>query len=68
VYIGKVIWKKLIAGTLMMLVILALNPFGNPGIIKLGIQFVLGAGTYLATLFIMKDDSVGLLKKILGRG
>lgn len=52
----------------MMLVILALNPFGNPGIIKLGIQFVLGAGTYLATLFIMKDDSVGLLKKILGRG
>ena len=68
VYIGKVIWKKLIAGTLMMLVILALNPFGNPSIIKLGIQFVLGAGTYLATLFIMKDDSVGLLKKILGRG
>ena len=66
-YIGKVIWKKLIAGALMMLVILALNPFGHPGVIKLGIQFVLGAGTYLVALLLLKDDSVDLIKKILAK-
>ena len=66
-YIGKVIWKKLIAGALMMLVILALNPFGHPGVIKLGIQFVLGAGTYLVALLLFKDDSVDLIKKILAK-
>ena len=65
--IGKVIWKKLIAGALMMLVILALNPFGHPGVIKLGIQFVLGAGTYLVALLLLKDDSVDLIKKILAK-
>ena len=51
----------------MMLVILALNPFGHPGVIKLGIQFVLGAGTYLVALLLLKDDSVDLIKKILAK-
>ena len=55
----KMIYKKIIAGLVMLVIILLLNelPIDN-SIIRLVVSVLLGLIIYFMILFIMKDDSI----------
>lgn len=67
-FLGHILWKKVIAGILMCLVIILYGFWNQPDIIKLFIQFLTGSLTYILTLFVLKDNSLKLFLKFLHRG
>lgn len=66
-YILQVIWKKLLAGAAMAAVILLMNNLAMASLLKLLLQFAVGAGTYLLILPVLKDNSFKYLLKMLKR-
>lgn len=67
-FLGQILWKKIIAGILMCLVIVLYGFWNQPDFIKLFIQFLTGTLTYLLTLFILKDSSLKMFFKFVHRG
>lgn len=64
-YVWHVIWKKMIAGILMCMIILEYSTLGKIGIIQLFIQFLIGSITYILVLWLLRDDSLNLLFDLL---
>ncbi|HBG67489.1 MAG TPA: hypothetical protein DDW60_02530, partial [Kandleria vitulina] len=52
------LWRKLIAGALMLAVILFINQYMNVGFIALIVQVGVGFSVYCLMLVILKDDFV----------
>lgn len=67
-FLGKILWKKVIAGIVMCIVIILYGLWDQAEIIKLFIQFFMGSLTYILTLFVLKDNSLKLFFKFLHRG
>lgn len=66
-YIFQVLWKKIIAGGVMLLVMYDLSMLSNIGFLSLIFQFVGGSLIYVFILWLLKDSSLQLLYKVIGR-
>ncbi|OXC49000.1 sugar transporter [Lactobacillus crispatus] len=60
-YIFKILWKKVIAGGVMCLVMFDLSMISHIGILSLLIQFIGGSIIYIFILWLLKDSSLNLL-------
>ena len=60
-YIFKILWKKIIAGGVMCLVMFDLSMISHIGILSLLIQVIGGSIIYIFILWLLKDSSLNLL-------
>jgi O-antigen/teichoic acid export membrane protein len=66
-YIFTVLWKKIVAGAVMSIVIYILGFVGDLNIIRLLLQFIGGTLTYFAVLVLLKDSALKFVLKIFFR-
>lgn len=66
-YIFTVLWKKIVAGAVMSIVIYILGFVGDLNIIRLLLQFIGGTLTYFAVLVLLKDNALKFVLKIFFR-
>ena len=64
--LAALIWKRLLAGAAMCLLVMALGrlPVGN-SMLKLAVQILCGAGFYIAALYLAKDEMLRELLKMI---
>lgn len=66
-YIFEILWKKVIAGGVMLLVMYDLSMISNIGFLSLIFQFIGGSLIYVFVLWLLKDSSLNLLFKFVYR-
>lgn len=66
-YIFQILWKKVIAGGVMLLVMYDLSMLSNVGFLSLIYQFVGGSLIYIFILWLLKDSSLQLVYKVIGK-
>lgn len=66
-YIFEILWKKVIAGGIMLWVMYDLSMISNIGFLSLIFQFIGGSLIYVFVLWLLKDSSLNLLFKFVYR-